>query len=335
MKPTHWLLPAAFASLVAGQANAADALDSQQFEERFSGEAVSALNAKVEAGGFHISFDDNGNNDTNLESAHGYVVQGAVSLPIGSQFGLQIDAGTMHGSADADSPFFGSQELDIEAYGLGGHLFWRDPGTGLLGVYAHQTEYDIEGVDITHRRFGVSGEAYLGNFTLKGFGGQDHVKYDSFADGTYWAASGEVDFYFTDDFMVKAGIEHSFNSTSGFAGIEAAFSSSNVASALFADVSFGEAGTTAMAGLRFYFGQEAKSLKRRHREDDPDINLFDNFGALGSCVNGLSDLPDEPELMAKTMEMAPTRMMPTAPDYDADNCDVDFKPYNPYPMDPT
>ena len=330
MKPTWWLLTAAFAVLASGQANAADALDSQQFEDRFSGEAVSALNAKIEAGGFHISFDDNGNDDTDLESAHGYSVQGAVSLPLGSQFGLQIDAGALHGSADANSPA-GSQGLDMEAYGLGGHLFWRDPGTGLLGVYAHQTEYDIEGVDITHRRFGVSGEAYLGNVTLKGFGGQDHVKYDSFTDGTYWAASGEVDFYITDDFMLKAGVEHSFNATSGFAGIEAAFSSSSVASSLFADVSFGNSGTTAMAGLRFYFGPEAKSLKRRHREDDPDINLFDSFGAIGSCLNGMSKPPEEtmkPDIMTMVRSLRPMR--PTVPDYDADNCDVDFNPGGPY-----
>lgn len=312
MKPTQWLLTAAFVALACGQANAADTLDSEQFEERFSGQAVSALNAKVEVGGFHTSFDEQGNNGNSLESAHGHMVQGAVSVPLGRQFGLQIDAGSMHGSADLDSVFFASQELDIEAYGLGGHLFWRDPTVGLLGVYGHQTEYDIEGVDITHTRFGVSGEAYLGNVTLKGFGGQDKVEFDAFADGTYWVASGEVDFYLTDDFMVKAGVEHSFNSTIGFAGVEAAFSSSSIASSLFANVSFGEAGTSAMAGLRFYFGQQGKSLKRRHREDDPDVNLFGSFGALGSCINGLTKLPG-------TTEDGSTA------DYDGGSCDVDYE----------
>ena len=51
-----------FAAFVfAMPALAADVLTEEQFEERFSGAAVSALNAKIEVGKFHVGFDDNDN----------------------------------------------------------------------------------------------------------------------------------------------------------------------------------------------------------------------------------------------------------------------------------
>ena len=269
--------------------------------------AVSGLNGKIAVFGGDVEDEGMGG------------VMGSVTAPIGERFGLQIDG--MAGSAD-DSFF-----------GVAGHLFWRDPEIGLLGLYGQQTRYDLEDVDITHTRFGVKGEAYLGNFTLKGFAGRDVADFGFFGEGTYWAASGEVDFYITDDFLVKAGIEHSFNTTAAFAGVEAAFSSSQIATSLFAEASFSESETTAMAGIRFYFGQQGKSLKRRHREDDPDVNLFDNFGALGSCLNGITAPPEDMlQLAIVTQKVsAPTsRALPmpslSIPDFDPDNCDVDYKP---------
>lgn len=333
MKSIRSFLAAAFAVLACGPANAADALDSQQFEERFNGQAVSALNGKIEVSGFYVSFDSHDDVGESLQTSQGYLAQGAVSLPLGSQFGLQIDAGALHGTVETDGVAFASEDLGIEAYGLGGHLFWRDPEIGLLGLYGQQTRYDLEDVDIIHTRFGVKGEAYLGDFTLKGFAGRDLADFGFFGEGTYWAASGEVDFYITDDFLVKAGIEHSFNTTAAFVGVEAAFSSSLIATSLFAEASFSESETTAMAGIRFYFGGQAKSLKRRHREDDPDVNLFDSFGALGSCLNGITAPPEDMlQLPMVTKKVsAPTSLalpMPSLsiPEFDPDNCDVDYKP---------
>ena len=325
-------MTAAFAVLACGPANAADALDSQQFEERFSGQAVSALNGKLEAGGFHVSFDSHDDVGESLQSSQGYMMQGAVSLPLGRQFGLQIDAGALHGTVETEGVAFAAQDLGIKAYGVGGHLFWRDPEIGLLGVYGQQTIYDLEDIDITHTRLGVKGEAYLGDFTVKGFAGRDVADFGFFGEGTYWAASGEVDFYITDDLLVKAGIEHSFNATTGFAGVEAAFSDAKIASSLFAEASFSESETTAMAGIRFYFGGEAKSLKRRHREDDPDVNLFDNLGALGSCLNGITAPPEEmlapPPMQKISAPQGRALPMPflSIPEFDPDNCDVGYKP---------
>src|SRR5262245_27519673 len=49
---------------------------------------------------------------------------------------------------------------------------------------------------------------------------------------------------------------------------------------LFAEALFAEGGsTTALAGLRVYFGQHDKTLIDRHRQDDP-LNLFDLVSGL-------------------------------------------------------
>ncbi|WP_156892510.1 hypothetical protein [Salaquimonas pukyongi] len=313
--------------------NAADVLDSQQFEERFSGQAVSALNGKVEAGGFHVSFDSDDDVGESLQTAEGYMVKGALSLPLGSRFGLQIDAGGLQGNVETDGLAFASQTLGIEAYGLGGQLFWRDPQIGLLGLYGQQTRYDLDDIEITHTRFGLMGEAYLGDFTLKGFAGRDMADFGFFGEGVYWAATGEVDFYITDDLMVKAGIEHSFNTTSAFAGVEAMFTSGKIASSLFAEASFSKTETRTMAGIRFYIGQQAKSLKRRHREDDPEVDLFGDLNAIGNCLNGVTAPPEEmlplPAVGQKISAPVGSAVpMPglSIPKSDPANCDVDYQP---------
>jgi len=37
-----------------------------------------------------------------------------------------------------------------------------------------------------------------------------------------------------------------------------------------------------MGGAKIYFGNRDKSLKRRHREDDPNASAIDS-GAINSC----------------------------------------------------
>ena len=50
-----------------------------------------------------------------------------------------------------------------------------------------------------------------------------------------------------------------------------------------ADARLGEDGAvSALAGLRFYFGDDGKSLIDRHRQDDPRDRGFDLFAAAGT-----------------------------------------------------
>lgn len=275
------------AFMVSMPAFAADVLNEEQFEERFSGAAVSALNAKIEVGKFHVGFDDDNNfGPLGLENSTGYFVQGAVSAPLVGQFGIQIDAGMMDGDADVNI----GGDVDINARAIGAHLFWRDPSKGLLGIYAAYSDYEIGNLDVDNTRVGVEGEAYMDRLTLKGFVGKDFTDYETFGNEDYVAASAGVDYYLTDNFMVGVGVDHSFETTAFTAGFEWMGDTGGVSPALFTDVAFNDGDTTVMAGLKVYLGQEGKSLIRRHREDDPGINLFDNISALGSCVAGLGGL---------------------------------------------
>lgn len=270
-------------------------------------------------GKFHASFDDDNNfGPVPLEDASGYFVQGAVSAPLAGQFGVQIDAGVMDG--DADLRFGG--DADINARAIGAHLFWRDPSKGLLGVYGAYTDYDIGGFDVSNKRIGVEGEAYIDRLTLKGFVGKDYTDYEIFGKEDYVAASASVDYYFTDNFLVGAGIDHSFESTAFTVGFEMMGETGGVSPSIFTDVSFNDGDTTLMAGLKVYFGPEGKSLIRRHREDDPGISLFDNISALGSCVAGLGGKKKIKEPSPSAMATK-TAIMPKyyEPEFSVNGCD--------------
>lgn len=281
-----------------GVAHAADAIEQTQFEERFSG-AVSEINGKIEFGGVHYDFENDFFTPSLFDSGDGYFVQGAISAPISSNFGAQIDVGYLNADLDLWSPGppppFG---VDVDGRGFAGHLFWRDATVGLLGVYAAKTDYEFNfgdggpTFDIDNIRYGVEAEAYFDRITFKGFAGVDRTDFPIvFApilgslSESFLAAKGEVNFYMTDNIVLKAGFDHSFESTAATLGFEAMWDTGGVSPTIFADASFDDGNTTVLAGLKLYFGSASKSLKQRHREDDPEIGLFDNVNALGACLS--------------------------------------------------
>jgi hypothetical protein len=219
------------------------------------GPAVSGLNGKIDArGGYYKTEADN------TKEFAGFVT-GAIAAPLGQQFGIQVDggAGIAGGSA---------------YWGGGGHLFWRDPTVGLLGVYGQYGEYK----NADALRLGVEGEAYFGKFSLGG-----NVGYQWGSDSRRVAvddgvvAGVNLKFYVTDNFMLRAGGGIDTGKGFGKAGFEfqpgfAALPGLSV----FADA--GGGGNDhffALAGIRYYFGDN-KTLIRRHREDDPDnISITD------------------------------------------------------------
>ena len=299
------------ASSFAGSA-LSEQLDQSAFDQRHSGMAVSDLNAKVEFG--YAAHDFGGNAILGpfiprlWDSGSAYFVQGAVSFPLDNQFGAQIDAGYMNTSVDfvtGIGPVF--PDVDIGSVGVGGHLFWRDSHTGLLGIYGHFVEHDISdfGIpiaqDITTVRVIAELERYLDNLTLKASGGVDQLDLDGFGDSQYLTVNGEIDIYLDENFMFFAGIEHQFEQTSGRVGFEALFDNGGTAPALFAEAAFSSDTSSVMAGLRVYFAPEGKSLMRRHREDDPGIDLFDNFDALGQCLAFLTPQPVGPVVAVRTI----------------------------------
>ncbi len=211
--------------------------------------AVSAPNAKLQLEGGYIK------NDDNINGFAG-VAAGAFTAPLGTQFGVQLDGAA--GSFDGD--FY---------WGAGGHLFWRDPAQGLLGAFGQAA--GLNGAMLY--RAGIEGDAYLGRFSLGG-----HVGYEFGNDSKSThvdsgvIAGVKLGYYVTDNFMLQGetGIEGpswygrgGFEYQPGFAALPGL--------SVFADAGTGsDHHVFALAGIRFYFGQD-KSLIRRHREDDPAI----------------------------------------------------------------
>ncbi|KQZ87145.1 hypothetical protein ASD64_06790 [Mesorhizobium sp. Root157] len=233
------------------------------FQEKFEGKpAVSGINGKLEIG--YSRTDVSGTSD-DLDALHGI---GSIALPVAQQFGVQIDAGV--GRFDTDP--------SITAAGVGAHGFWRNPDQGLLGVYGHYVRTSGGGQNADVWRLGAEGEAYFDRISVEAFVGADFVDTnagnDTFFNGDLVAA-----FYATDNIRIHAGVGHQFDETFAKVGGEAMlpFASNNVS--LFADAGFGEDTQAYKVGLRIYFGESGKSLKARHREDDPQARLLDFFGA--------------------------------------------------------
>ncbi len=223
--------------------------------------AVSGLNFKLEGAGGVF----NG-------SGAGYGA-GAIAVPLGPRFGLQLDA------------IAGVRGSDI-FLGAAAHGFWRDPSIGLLGLYGSITHIDgtpkysnnnKTGANVV--KAGVTGELYLGRFSLEGLvGWQTGDVKSRFFDNVNFA------FYPTDDWRVSVGHRYDNGRNAGAFGTEFQLPL-NIGSSgmsLFAEARYGEDNyKAAFGGVKFYFGAGDKSLMRRHREDDPQIYLPEDFIAQG------------------------------------------------------
>src|SRR5690606_31620858 len=108
-----------------------------------SDRAVSETNGKVSAaaGAFNDDF--------------AAIGEGSISLPLSTNWGLQLDGAV---ATLEDNPFGTSAA----------HLFWRDPGRGLIGGYGGAVYYDSPVGDIWAGQLGIEAEAYLGRVTLQG-----------------------------------------------------------------------------------------------------------------------------------------------------------------------
>ena len=85
---------------------------------------------------------------------------GSLAVPLGTQYGAEFDGA----AGGYDSRFIG---------GGAAHLFWRNPVEGLLGAYGDGIHWNtpIGGVNVGH--VGGEGEAYLGQWTLRGVAGAE------------------------------------------------------------------------------------------------------------------------------------------------------------------
>jgi len=211
-----------------------------------------------------------------------YGSQGAVAVPLGGQFGLQLDGAL----GSFDNRFFGS---------VGAHAFWRDPARGLAGVYTSNTFWDqMGGVHVS--RFGGEGALYLDRWTLEGTLGVEGGSNKSEIVGsiintidvrTRFFDQVSASYYLTDDLRLSIGHAYTAGRNMLTLGGEWGFPvSAQTMGSLFVEARAGEGDFHGIyGGLRFYFGTHQKSLIRRNREDDPpsdqNLNLFTLGGSTG------------------------------------------------------
>ena len=299
MKRTFFLSATALAGscLFAGSALAADLYVTGEPAMPTLLPAVSGVNGKISLEGGALD-------------AEGFAAfKGSLSLPLGQQFGLQLD-----GSVGVlDEEFVG---------GGGGHLFWRDPSMALLGIYGSYTT--IEALDGDIARLGIEGEYYWDQFTIKGVIGAEFIDINAPVDydDTNLFAFSDLSYYANDNLELAVGHRYTGDKHALALGVEYQLSQQVFANgvSLFAEGRIGEDDYKgAWAGVRMYFGDD-KSLIRRHREDDPTDWEEDNFlgivnAAGGKCIPNANDLKggwqydDSPHQGPSTQE-------PDYPEYD-------------------
>lgn len=200
---------------------------------------------------------------------------GTISVPIGHSFGAQLDLG---------SGSFGNHPQGEGS----GHLFWRDPEKGLIGVYGSGLFLNSQ---VGHGAWTAAGEfeSYLGRFTGRAiFGVQGASSYagnlsfyqfqayggpSAFNQANYFHDFVEATFYPIDDLALSVGHIYSFGRNAVTGEIEyllPQFRGGKIAPSAFVSASYGwNNSSNIMAGIRIYFGNHDKTLIRRQREDDP------------------------------------------------------------------
>ena len=225
--------------------------------------AVSAVNGKIEFQGGWAGMSGVSNSADFLGGA-------TLSAPIGDRFGFQADIAA-------------SNTFNQTMAGGALHLFTRDPDLYLLGVtggafWTNNASAQIIGPEV---------ELYSGPLMLQAYGGFMNMNVAGVNSGKLFAI-GDISFYPTDNFRLIVGAKDIADFKTAHAGLEYKFSETM-------PVSFtldGKVGDNSFAavdvGLRFYFGGGDKSLKRRHREDDPPNRIFDVFNGAGNAFNAPS-----------------------------------------------
>jgi hypothetical protein len=234
----------------------------------YAGEAVSGLNGKAAV------------SSGSLDGNSGNIFEGSFAFPLGKNFGFQ-----------ADTFYMDVSERDF--YGAGAHLFWRDSEKGLLGITAAGIR---ENEVLDSWAGGFEGEYYLNHFTLFAQTGMINIDYavgplpfiETDATG-YYAIVG-AGFYPVDNLCLSCSYTHVFDN--GLFQGEIEWQTPMNGLSLFARLARGDNDYDhALAGVRYYFGKQ-KSLKLRHREDDPPNvlnSMMTHIGTYGAEFNRKAD----------------------------------------------
>ncbi len=215
---------------------------------------------------------------------------GSVSLPVGDQFGVQFDAAVQGSGA---------------GWLAGGaiHAFTRDPDSYLFGLASGV----VRGPTGTLGVVGVEAELYLDDFSLEAWGGVAGIDYDVLPDVAGMFLIADAAYYVSDDLRASIGVSSLLGVNGLHLGAEYQFSAIDMPLSLTADAHFNTDGSySVMAGLKGYFGGEQKSLKDRHRQDDPPNRALGLFAASGGLLYATPDESCSPTIAPVDGNTGPT-----------------------------
>lgn len=209
-----------------------------------------------------------------MDSAEGHNFDASISVPVLPEIGFQADALYSH---------IGS----LDFYGGAGHLFWRDPEIGLLGVAGGYLSRS--GVDTF--QVGAEAEYYLGRISFGAFVGLGRITYSRpvpfiETQPTRFIGSIRADLYPVDDLRLGACYMSAFNNNLFKGDIE--YQTPIAGLALVAEGAIGDYHYDHLLfGLRYYLG-ENKTLMQRHRQLDPRSlmpQILHSLGLYGAEYN--------------------------------------------------
>jgi hypothetical protein len=226
------------------------------FAQLQANDAVSEFNGKIDSA------------YGNLNSSDGWITEGSASIPIAEALGFQFDA------------LYADVE-DVDFEGVGGHFFWRDHEVGLLGL----SFGGVFGDEVDSYEFSVEGEYYLDWLTLGTKAGYAAIEYENevpFIETDESGAFGLIyaTMYPVDDLSITLGAESRFDNNSLRLDAEYELPIDGLSlftRAMVADNDYEHV----LVGLRYYFGGK-KSLKQRHRHDDPRSVVQDILFGVGT-----------------------------------------------------
>ena len=220
-----------------------------------AGPAVSAPNGKVEFDAGALS----------VPSSFVGRVAGTLTVPLGDQFGIQVDASGGNAGGATASAAFHVFTRDPQSYLIGGTLgFIRTPGASVVAV-------------------GPESELYFGQWTLEAWGGIALTRPSSGPDRTGVFGMADLAYYPQPNLRFSGGLSLLDGFAAVHVGAEYLFDDTILPLALTGDARWGQDGSIlATIGLRAYIGSPHKTLIDRHRQDDP----WDRGGSLFTAVGG-------------------------------------------------
>jgi hypothetical protein len=220
---------------------------------------------------------------------------GSIAAPLGRQFGVQLDGIV----ADYGGNLLG---------GGAGHLFWRDPATGLFGLYGSGLAWDRFGGVIAGNA-ALEAEVYWSRWSFAGLAGvetgNDKTQATPIAGGSQVSSFDiktrffdqiSVSYYLTDNFKLGVGQAYLGGRNAASFGGEYGFRSwSGTMGSLFVEGLAGQDGFQGLfGGLRVYLARDNKTLIQRNRQDDPNNWLATSINTLSNAHTTTTILSPQP-----------------------------------------